>query len=177
MANFTSMAGMMNATNATTYAVPVATAMPPKRLPLPSWYLPAFSVTVVTSTALPHGQKRVSWTMPVIIALLSMLLYHSKGSFREDFHAGNMILGWFLLYVCYMLGKSEAERWKLDGRDLTPEERYKEINAKPFLYKLIWSLQVWTNPRGIGWSHQAPGLKKSVKEGDSKWCLRLPLFW
>ena len=163
--------GVANATNQTFPTDSIAPSLPSARLPLPKWYMPALFSVFVTSTALPHGPRRVSWTMPVVTALLSMLFYHSKGTFREDFHTGNMILGWFLVYLCYMLGRPEAERWRRDGRALTVEERYREINAKPFLAKLVWSVQVWTNPRGVGWSHEAPGLRKSIKDGDSKWCV------
>ena len=174
MANMTSMSdmhlsGMANATNATMSGAPAIPLAESPRLPLPSWYMPAFFITIVTSTALPHGQGRLTWTMPVVVSLLSMLFYHSKGSFREDFHTGNMVLGWFLVYVLYMIGKPEAQRWKIDGRNLTPEERYKEINSKSFFSKLIWSFQIWTNPRGVGWSNEAPGLRKPFKAGDNKW--------
>ena len=130
-----------------------------QRLHLPKWYLPVFFVVVLGSIALPYGKARLYTTLPIVLGLAAMLPYYTEGSFKKDFDLGNLVFGWFLVYLSLILSTPEKQFWKKDGRDLSAEDRFKELESKNFLQKLAWSFGVWTNPRGIGWSHQAPGLK------------------
>ena len=139
------------------------------RLPIPKWYVPAFFAVLVVSLALPHGTNRIILTLPVALGLVSMLYNHTDGSFKKDYDLGNLVLGWFLVYLSLILTNPERVFWKRDGRDLTADERFKEAQSKSFWQKLPWSFGVWTNPRGIGWSHEAPGLRRAAPEGYPLW--------
>lgn len=148
---------------------PLRTPMDETRFPIPKWYVPAFFAVIVTSLALPAGPNRIYYTMPVVFGLVSMLYYHTDGAFKKDYDLGNLILGWFLVYVSLILTSPEREFWPKDGQKLTVDERFTETNEKTFLQKLKWSFGVWTNPRGVGWSHQSPNLYKGVEPGYPVW--------
>lgn len=102
------------------------------------------------------------------MGLMSMLPYYTEGSFKKDFDLGNLIFGWFLMYMSLILTSPEKQFWKDDGRNLSADDRFKELESKNFLQKLAWSFGVWTNPRGIGWSHKVPGLR-SAPAGFPVW--------
>ncbi|KAH8669561.1 hypothetical protein BGZ60DRAFT_375949 [Tricladium varicosporioides] len=136
------------------------------RAHLPKWYVPAFFAVLVGSLALPSGRARIYTTMPIVLALVAMLPYHTEGTFKKDFDLGNLVLGWFLVYLSLVLTAPEKQFWKKDGRTLTPDQRQKELDGQPYLVKLAWSFGVWTNPRGIGWSHQVSGLRPAAPAGE-----------
>lgn len=129
---------------------PLRTPMGETRFRIPKWYVPTFFAVIVTSLALPVGPNRIYYTMPVVFGLVSMLYYHTDGAFKKDYDLGNLILGWFLVYVSLILTSPEREFWPKDGQKLTVDERFKETNEKTFLQKMKWSFGVWTNPRGVG---------------------------
>lgn len=135
------------------------------RAPLPKWWLPAYLTLLVVSLALPR-RDRIFYTFPIIAAMVGMLSFHTEGSFKKDFDLGNLALGWFFFYLGLCFGGPEQAFWKKDGRDLKPEEREAELLSKSFFERLKWSWQIWTNPRGVGWSHEAPGL---LSETSGKW--------
>jgi hypothetical protein len=137
------------------------------RAHLPKWYVPAFFVVLVASLALPAGKARIYSTLPIVLALCAMLPYHTEGSFKKDFDLGNLVFGWFLVYISLVLTSPEKQFWKKDGRTLTPDERMAELEGAGYLKKLAWSFNVWTNPRGIGWSHQVGGLRPAAPEGTT----------
>ena len=140
------------------------------RLKLPAWYAPAFFVVLVVSLALPHGSNRIYLTLPVVLGLVAMLPYHTEGSFKKDYDMGNLVLGWFLVYLSFISTNPERDFWnKSDNRKISQDERFNEMQSKSFWQKLPWSLGVWTNPRGIGWSHEAPNLRPAAPEGYPVW--------
>lgn len=138
------------------------------RLPLPKWYVPAFFVVVIGALALPYGETRIYTSLPIVLAFVAMLPYYTEGSFKKDFDLGNLIFGWFLMYLSLILTAPEKVFWKRDGRDVTPEERMRVLERRGFWGKLAWSWGVYSNPRGLGWSHQVPGLRH-VEAGISVW--------
>ena len=138
------------------------------RLHLPKWYVPAFFVVVVGALALPYGKTRIYTSLPIVLAFVAMLPYYTEGSIKKDFDLGNLIFGWFLMYLSLILTAPEKVFWKRDGRDVTPEERMRELERKGFWGKLAWSWGVYSNPRGLGWGHQVPGLRH-VEAGISHW--------
>jgi len=142
----------------TTSAYKPTWAIADTRLHMPKWYLPVYLTTLVVSLALPR-QTRIVLTLPIVIALISMLPFRTEGSFKKDFDFGNLVLGWFFFYLSLCFGAPEKQFWKKDGRSLTPEQRHTEHEAKSLREKLHWSWGIWTNPRGNGWSHEAPGMK------------------
>ncbi|EHL00840.1 hypothetical protein M7I_3231 [Glarea lozoyensis 74030] len=144
------------------------------RAHLPKWYVPAFFVVLVASLALPAGKARIYSTLPIVLGLCAMLPYHTEGSFKKDFDLGNLVLGWFLVYISLVLTSPETQFWKQDGRKLSPEERMRELEGAGYLKKLAWSFNVWTNPRGIGWSHQVGGLRPAAPEGTT---VNIRRFW
>lgn len=145
-----------------------AWALVDTRQSLPKWWLPVYFVTLVVSLALKRGD-RVMYTLPVAIALVGMLAFHTEGSFKKDFDVGNLALGWFFFYLGLCFSAPEREFWRKDGRELKPEQREAEIDNASLSDRLKWSWHIWTNPRGVGWSHEAPGL---AAETDSKWYVR-----
>ena len=132
---------------------------------LPKWWLPVYFTTLVVSLALPR-RDRTTYTLPVASFLVLMLAYHTEGSFKKDFDLGNLALGWFFFYLGLCFGAPEKEFWRKDGRDLKPEQRELEIRSAPLIQRLKWSWDIWTNPRGVGWSHEAPGLQR---ETNGRW--------
>ncbi len=142
-----------------------ATVIHAPRAALPKWWLPVYFTLLVVSLALPR-KARISYTVPIVGCMVAMLPFHTEGSFKKDFDLGNLALGWFFFYLGLCFGSPEREFWKKDGRNLKPEEREAEVRSKTTLERLQWSLQIWTNPRGVGWSHEAPGMKRQVSE---KW--------
>lgn len=137
---------------------------------LPKYYVPAFFVTLVASLALPHSKNRIWFTLPFVLGLVAMLPYHTEGSFKKDYDLGNLVLGWFLVYLSLILTTPEAQYWRMDGVPaITTEERLKQMEAKSFWQKLPWSFGVWTNPRGIGWSHQVANLRPATTPGTPVW--------
>jgi hypothetical protein len=66
-----------------------------------------------------------------------------------------------------VLTSPEKQFWKKDGRTLTADERMAELEGAGYFTKLAWSFNVWTNPRGIGWSHQVGGLRPAAPEGTT----------
>ena len=135
------------------------------RIPLPKWWLPTYLTLLVVSLALPR-RTRIFYTLPIVTAMVAMLSFHTEGTFKKDFDLGNLALGWFFFYLGLCFGGPEREFWKKDGRDLKPEQRESELLSKSFFERLQWSWQIWTNPRGVGWSHEAPGL---LSETSGKW--------
>ena len=135
------------------------------RAHMPKWYLPAYLATLVISLALSR-RSRVRYGLPVATALIAMLPFHTEGSFKKNFDLGNLVLGWYFFYLGLCFGAPERKFWKMDGRALTAEQREVELMEKSFGERLRWSWAIWSNPRGLGWSHQAPGIKAV---GDGKW--------
>ena len=139
------------------------------RTHLPVWYIPVFFAVLVASLALRRGPSRIYTTLPLMLGLLSMLPYHTEGSFKKDFDLGNLVLGWFLVYLSYMFSNPEQDIWKLDdGQKISSAARYDGMQRKSFWQKLPWSFGIWTNPRGVGWSHEVPNLRPASKD-RSKW--------
>ncbi|KAK5096983.1 hypothetical protein LTR24_002424 [Lithohypha guttulata] len=157
---------LLESTTAPTYApYKPAWLIGDTRAPMPKWYLPAYFAALVFSLALSR-RHRITYSLPIVVALIAMLPFHTEGSFKKDFDLGNLVLGWFFFYLGLCFGAPERMFWKNDGKSLTPDEREVDIRSKSLGERLQWSWAIWSNPRGLGWSHQAPGIKP-VREG--KW--------
>lgn len=139
------------------------------RAHLPVWFIPAVFTVLVAFLAQQRGPSRIFTTLPLMLGLLSMLPYHTEGSFKKDFDLGNLVLGWFLIYISLMFFNPEQDFWARDeGQKIDSKARYDGMQQKSFWQKLPWSLGVWTNPRGVGWSHEVPNLRP-VSGNRSKW--------
>jgi len=114
---------------------------------------------VLTYTIRPSYRKHgfVAVALPALYALCFTKLTGATPGAFIDMGLGAR-LGQILLFSSndFLLHNAQQEYRAIgDTRD---------IPSAPFLTRLRWAIQVWANPRGIGWTHEAKGLPPKTKE-------------
>ena len=114
---------------------------------------------VLTYTIRPSYRKYgfVTVAVPALYAVCFMKLSGATPGAFIDMGLGAR-LGQILLFSSndFLLHNAQKEYRAIgDTRD---------ISSTPFPTRLRWAVQVWANPRGIGWTHEAKGLPSKPRE-------------
>jgi hypothetical protein len=116
------------------------------------WLWPAYLAFLTLTLALvPPSIFRKSFFVAGHAVFLRYALQHSYQNFSDDYPFMSGPLPSLACFIAFVLcGKPEKELWKLS-------ERGKKIRS--LWHPLPRAFAVFTNVRGVGWSHQARHLR------------------
>jgi hypothetical protein len=120
--------------------------------PPPLWLLPAYFLSLILTLAVPPFPGRKAASVAAHAFFTHKLLSTTLGNFSNDYPFASAALPLFLMWAAFvMLGEPEKELYKLSSNGT--------MDRRTLWQRLMWSLGIWINPRGVGWSYQGRGLR------------------
>ena len=100
----------------------------------------------------PGGRPALKW---IAFIILSWISYHVITKTTIQSHVVNYILGTVILtqlvLVFDMIFITDPDTLKN-----FQDSHSGKITERPFKERVLWALNLYTNPRGIGWAHESP---------------------
>lgn len=132
---------------------------------LQRYFLPLIHLVNILALAARPGIYRTLVTLPIMMLLLLQLtLRREKGSFRDDYPLGCMVLTLAFTYLDWIvLANPDKEQWHKIRRETKDEREHDRDDGVPstFMQRLWWAARLAVYLRGTGWSHQS----KNVPDG------------
>lgn len=155
-----------------------------ERVPMPLWIMPAYATLLSSSLLLPKT-IRIAFVLPLAVWLLSQFPRYTFISFGVTYLVAIPLVGLLWQWVDMAILNEPSEAFFQVSEDPAAPKDLAKSKAEGFMPdsivgKLIWSNQLLTTNRGIGWNWKVKNVpaepvqtKRSVEIFG---CIYIPLW-